>query len=78
MRDDAKESQRNIVKFIGNFIDENGYSPSIREICKQTGINSTSTVFRHIQKLKETGVIVEGKIGTARSIRLNIKIQHHV
>ena len=76
MRNDAKQSQRNIVKFIGDFIDENGYSPSIREICKQTGIKSTATVFRHIQELKETGVIVEGKIGTARSVRLNIKLQH--
>lgn len=53
---------------IKKFIEKNGYSPSMREIAKDTH-RSIDTIFNHVYKLKELGKIdfIEGK---ARTIRL--------
>ena len=39
--------QRKIVRFIGGWIQEHGYSPSMREIGRAVGLTSTSTVRGH-------------------------------
>lgn len=54
--------------FIKEFIKNNNYSPSMREIADNTK-RSLDTVFNHIYKLKELGKIdfVEGK---ARTIKI--------
>ena len=54
--------------FIKEFIKNNNYSPSMREIANSTG-RSIDTIFNHVYKLKDLGYIdfVEGK---ARTIRL--------
>ena len=54
-----------ILKFIG----ENGISPSVREICKITGIWSTSSVHSALDRLEELGAITKSD-QTSRSIRL--------
>lgn len=46
-----------VFRFIKQFITENGFSPTIREICKGTGIKSASTVFGYLQKLECEGYI---------------------
>ena len=54
---DLKESQKRVLKAIKDYIDENGYSPSFRELGKIVNINSSATVQYHINKLKEKGYI---------------------
>ena len=54
---DLKESQKRVLKAIKDYIDENGYSPSFRELGKIANINSSATVQYHINKLKEKGYI---------------------
>jgi len=51
MYDNLTKKQSEILKFINKFIAENGYSPSIREICAATGFKSTSSVHAHLKPL---------------------------
>lgn len=64
------KKQREVLNFIENFIKENGYTPSYREIAKGLGLCSPSTVFDHVQALCEKGVINTGEDGCARTIEL--------
>ena len=36
---------------------EHGYPPSVREICAEVGLRSTSTVHAHLKKLQEAGYL---------------------
>lgn len=49
--------EKSILKFIEKQIDENGYPPSVREIGKAVGLNSTATVHGYLAKLAEKGYI---------------------
>ncbi len=49
--------QKEVFKQICKYIDENGYSPSIRELCKLCGLSSSATMFAHLQKLRDKGFI---------------------
>lgn len=51
------EKLKSIYNFLQQFIDENGYSPSVREIAAQFNIKSTSTVQYYLDKLKDSGQI---------------------
>ena len=46
-----------IFEFMQKFIAENGYSPTVREICDACDIKSTATVFTYINELAERGII---------------------
>lgn len=72
------EKQKEILEIIKTFIKENGYSPTIREICKLANIKSTAAVHGHIKKLKDEGHITSG-VDMPRSIALtkrekNVKV----
>lgn len=66
------EKQKEILEIIKTFIKENGYSPTIREICKLANIKSTAAVHAHIKRLKDEGHITTG-IDMPRSIALTKK-----
>ncbi len=53
--------QENILEFLGEYIDENGYPPSIREIGKAAGISSTSVVSYNLRRLEERGYLSRDK-----------------
>ena len=55
---ELKDKQILILNCIENFTKENGYPPTIRELCKLSGIKSTSTVHDNIKKLTKEGYIV--------------------
>lgn len=46
-----------IVNFIQQFIEKNGYSPSVREIGAAVGFKSSSTVFGYLKKLEQENKI---------------------
>ncbi len=56
-----------VYSFLVDYIKNNGYPPSIRDICKGVGIKSTSTVHNHLKRLSELGRI-EMKPGKRRAI----------
>ncbi len=52
----SKRQQR-ILEFLGEYVEENGYPPSIREIGVATDISSTSVVSYNLRKLEELGYV---------------------
>jgi repressor LexA len=51
------ERQKRILEVLERFQDQNGYPPSIREICEKTGISSTSVVNYYLDQLEDMGYI---------------------
>lgn len=60
--------QRDTLDFIRAFVDENGFPPTVRDICLGLGLSSTQTVHAHLHKLEEKGFIRLGN--THRSLQL--------
>lgn len=56
MRRGNNKSQE-VFDFIQKFIAENGYSPTVREICKACDIKSTATAFTYVNQLALRGII---------------------
>jgi repressor LexA len=63
------KKQRKILEFVAEHIDENGYPPSMREICAATGISSTSVVSYNLDRLEEAGYIFRDR-EVSRGMRL--------
>ncbi len=49
--------ERAILKYIQQELENNGYAPSVREICKAVKLKSTATVQGYITRLEEAGFI---------------------
>ena len=49
--------QRQVLEALLVFIQENGYPPSIQQLCSECGVSSTSTIHYHISTLKKKGFI---------------------
>jgi repressor LexA len=65
-----------IYDYIIEFIDNEGYPPSVRDICKGTGIRSTSTVHSHLKRLQESGKL-DYTAGRRRAISINDDLGKH-
>lgn len=50
-----KENQ--LLEFIKDYIDNNGFPPTIREMCKAVNVSSTSTISYYLTKLENDGII---------------------
>jgi repressor LexA len=61
--------QKDILEFIRNFIDDNGYAPSYREIAHYFELSSTGTVAEYINILEEKGYLTKDAM-EARAIQL--------
>lgn len=58
-----------ILDFVNQFIQENGYSPSVREIGAAVGLRSTASVSYHLQALQDRGLIqIPGVKGCKRAL----------
>ncbi len=51
------EKRAQILEFVTNKVTEEGYVPSVREICKGVGLSSPATVHYHLNQLCEEGLI---------------------
>jgi repressor LexA len=49
--------QREILDFLNEFIEQNGYAPSLEEIGRRFGLSSLATVHKHLTNLQEKGFI---------------------
>jgi repressor LexA len=49
--------QRQVLDFITEFIDQNGYSPSLEEVGAHLGLSSVATVHKHVTRLVEKGLV---------------------
>lgn len=61
--------QRQIVDFIAQYIQRNGYSPTLQEIATAIGVSSLATIHEHIQALIRKKVIKKYE-GSVRGLEL--------
>ncbi|OGV95841.1 repressor LexA [Microgenomates group bacterium RBG_16_45_19] len=61
--------QRQIVEFITQYIQKNGYSPTLQEIADAIGVSSLATVHEHLQALDRKGVIKKYE-GSVRGLEI--------
>ena len=63
-----------IVDYVNQFIQENGYSPSVREIGAAVGLRSTASVSYHLQALQDKGLLQSpGSKGRKRAIVTTVR-----
>ena len=70
MGDNLTKRQRQILDFISDFLNQNGYAPSLREIGEHFNLSSPATVHAHVENLKQKGFL-KSAYNEARSIELN-------
>lgn len=61
--------QRQILDFLSEYLEVNGYSPSFEEIAKHINVSSLNGVYKHLEALEERGFI-RRLSNQARSIQL--------
>ena len=49
--------QRQILDFVSQYIQTNGYSPTLQEIAQALGVRSLATVHEHLQAMQKKGII---------------------
>jgi repressor LexA len=64
--------QKQVLDFIANFVDENGYCPSYDEIARGLNLASLATVHKHISVLEAKSYLKRG-FNQSRSIELSSK-----
>ncbi len=53
----ASEKQKRILEYIKECLLSRGYPPTVREICEEVGLKSTSSVHAHLEQLEANGLI---------------------
>src|ERR1039458_10572489 len=61
--------QKQVLDFIANFVDENGYCPSFEEIARGLELASLATVHKHISVLEAKNYLKRG-FNQSRSLEL--------
>lgn len=61
--------QRQILEFIQQFIQSNGYAPTLKQIAQAIGVSSLATVHEHLAALEAKGLIRK-QSGRNRSVEL--------
>ena len=46
-----------VLDFINRYTDENGFPPTVRDMCCDLGIKSTATAYDYVNRLKEMGLL---------------------
>lgn len=63
-----KNVENQVFKYLSDFIEENGYPPTVREICAEFSFKSTSTAQYYLKKLENENLISFG--GKKRAITI--------
>ena len=65
----TSDKAERILEYVNQFVQENGYAPSVREIGAAVGLRSTASVSYHIRALQDKGLLQSpGEKGRKRSI----------
>ena len=63
-----------ILDFVNQFVQENGFAPSVREIGEAVGLRSTASVSYHLQQLQNKGLLsAPGCKGRKRAISTSLR-----
>ncbi len=53
-----KESKlMEVLGYINSYIEDNGFPPTVRDMCRDLGIKSTATAYDYVNRLKEKGFL---------------------
>lgn len=69
MSNDITQRQIRILEFITGYQKDNGYPPTLREVCKQFKIKSTNGARYHLHRLRDAGYLEVSRY-TSRGVRL--------
>jgi repressor LexA len=61
MRENIDDKLEKVLNFIKSYSQDNGFPPSVREICSELSIKSTATAYYYIEKLKNNGLLKKTK-----------------
>lgn len=61
MKKEKISQTEKVLEFIENFMENNSYPPTVRDMCQGLKISSTATIVYHLRKLEEQGKIVRDK-----------------
>ncbi len=75
MSEKVTKRQQAVLDCIERSILEKGYGPTVREVCKELGLSSPSTVHVHLKALEEKGLIKRDPL-KSRSIVLTYPLQN--
>ena len=56
-KNERLEKIQEVYNFFNEYITDNSFPPSVREICSKCNIKSTATAFSYIEELKKGGLI---------------------
>lgn len=56
-REKINQKTDKVYKYVLSYTEENGFPPSIRDICAALNIKSTATVYSYVDKLKQRGLL---------------------
>lgn len=72
--EELSEKHIRILEFLAKYMEDNDRPPSIREICSEVGISSTSVVNYDLDQLEKRGYIIrDGRV--SRGLRLTEKVK---
>lgn len=70
----TSDKAEKILEYVNEFMRENGYAPSVREIGAAVGLRSTASVSYHIQALQDKGLLsAPGAKGRKRALSTGIR-----
>lgn len=70
----TSDKAEKILEYVNEFVRENGYAPSVREIGAAVGLRSTASVSYHIQALQDKGLLsAPGQKGRKRALSTGIR-----
>ncbi len=46
-----------VLDYINRYIEENGFAPTVRDMCRDLGIKSTATAYDYINRLRDKGYL---------------------
>ena len=70
----TSDKAERIMEYVNQFIQENGYSPSVREIGAAVGLRSTASVSYHLQALQDKGLLqAPGAKGRKRALVTGVR-----
>jgi len=71
---DLTSKQRSILDYIQNYVKEQGFPPTLRDICKKFSIKSTNGARYHLHRLRNLGYL-EIDEGKSRGVRMINSVQ---
>ena len=73
----TSDKAEKILEYVNEFVRENGYAPSVREIGAAVGLRSTASVSYHIQALQDKGMLsAPGAKGRKRALSTVVRPGH--